>query len=77
MPWRWDRAKESLSEEFEAHLQIAIAERVDRGEDPAQARAAAMRELGNVPHTRIHGDRPAHAGLGIGANLGVFQLLIA
>jgi predicted permease len=49
MPWRWDRAKESLSEELESHLKMAIAECVARGEDPAQARAAALRELGNVP----------------------------
>ena len=49
MPWRWDRAKESLSEELESHLKMAIAERVARGEDPAQARAAALRELGNLP----------------------------
>ena len=49
MHWPWERAKESLSEELEAHLQMAIAEHVADGEDPAQARAAALRELGNVP----------------------------
>jgi predicted permease len=49
MHWPWERAKESLSEELEAHLQMAIAERVADGEDPAQARAAALRELGNLP----------------------------
>jgi len=47
--WPWERAKERLSEELEAHLQMAIAERVADGEDPAKARAAALRELGNVP----------------------------
>ena len=47
--WGWDRAKESLSEELEFHLKMAIAERVARGEDPAQARAAALREFGNLP----------------------------
>ena len=47
--WPWERAKDSLSEELEAHLQMAIAERVADGEDPAQARAAALRELGNLP----------------------------
>ena len=46
--WRWDRAKESLSEELEFHLKMAIAERVARGEEPAQARAAALREFGNL-----------------------------
>ena len=45
----WEQAKQSLSEELEAHLQMAIAERVRNGEDPGQARAAALRELGNIP----------------------------
>lgn len=49
MLWPWERAKASLSEELESHLRMAIAERVARGEDPAQARAAALRELGNMP----------------------------
>jgi predicted permease len=48
-PWLWERAKESLVEELESHLKMAIAERVARGGDPAEARAAALRELGNVP----------------------------
>ena len=47
MHWPWERAKESLSEELRAHLQMAIAARVANGEDPAHARAAALRELGN------------------------------
>ena len=34
MHWPWERAKESLSEELEAHLQMAMAERVADGEDP-------------------------------------------
>ena len=45
----WEQAKQSLSEELEAHLQMAIAERVRNGEDPGQARSAALRELGNIP----------------------------
>ena len=108
MPWRWNRAKESLSEELESHLKMAIAERVADGEDPAQARAAALRELGNVPliedvtrerwgwmwlENLLHDTRYALRQLrrapaftvtalltlafGIGANLGVFQLLYA
>jgi predicted permease len=87
---------------------MAIAERVARGEDPAQARAAAMREFGNVPliedvtrarwgglwlENLLHDARYALRQLrrapaftatalltlafGIGANLGVFQLLYA
>lgn len=47
--WPWEGARERLSEELEAHLQMAIAERVARGEEPAQARAATLREVGNVP----------------------------
>jgi predicted permease len=106
MPWRGDRAKESLSEELESHLKMAIAERISRGEEPAQARAAALRELGNLPliedvtrarwgwlwlENLLHDARYALRQLrrapaftatalltlafGIGANLGVFQLL--
>jgi len=108
MRWPWEQAKENLSEELDAHLQMAIAERVADGEDPAQARAAALRQLGNVPliedATRerwgwlwlenfLHDTRYALRQLrrapaftatalltlafGIGANLGVFQLLYA
>jgi macrolide transport system ATP-binding/permease protein len=43
------RRKSDLSEELESHLNMAIADRVSRGESPADARAAAMREFGNVP----------------------------
>lgn len=49
MHWPWDRAKESLSEEIDCHLQMAIAERVARGEDPVSARQASIREFGNAP----------------------------
>lgn len=47
--WPWEQAKEDLSEELETHVRLAIADRVARGEDPAAARAAALRELGNMP----------------------------
>jgi hypothetical protein len=47
--WRWDRAKQGLREELESHLRMAVSERVARGEDPAQARVAALCELGNIP----------------------------
>jgi hypothetical protein len=46
---RWERAKQSLSEELESYLKMAIAERVACGEDLEQARAVALRELGNLP----------------------------
>jgi hypothetical protein len=49
MRWPWEQAKENLSEELEAHLKMAIAQRVADGEDPVQARTAARRELGNLP----------------------------
>jgi predicted permease len=45
----WERRKVELEEEIEAHLSIAIEERVTRGESPDQARAAVLREFGNVP----------------------------
>ena len=108
MRWPWERAKESLSEEIESHLQMAITERVARGEDPAHARTAALREIGNLPliedvtrerwgwmwlENLLHDTRYALRQLrrapaftatalltlafGIGANLGVFQLLYA
>jgi macrolide transport system ATP-binding/permease protein len=41
--------KADLSEEPESHLRMAVADRVARGESPAEARRAAMREFGNVP----------------------------
>ncbi len=41
-------AKMSLSEELESHLRMAIADRIARGEAPAEARSRAMREFGNM-----------------------------
>ena len=43
------RRRRDLDDEIEAHLQIAVRERVERGEIPADARAAAAKEFGNVP----------------------------
>jgi macrolide transport system ATP-binding/permease protein len=43
------RRKADLSEELESHLRMAAADRVARGESPAEARRAAMREFGNMP----------------------------
>jgi predicted permease len=43
------RRKEELSDELKSHLQMAIADRIARGESPAEARRAAAREFGNVP----------------------------
>jgi macrolide transport system ATP-binding/permease protein len=41
--------KSELAEEIESHLNMAVAERVARGESPIDARRAAMREFGNMP----------------------------
>jgi macrolide transport system ATP-binding/permease protein len=43
------RRKTDLKEEIESHLKMATADRIARGEPPADARKAAMREFGNVP----------------------------
>jgi len=44
---RWEQRKDDLNEELEAHLRIAIEELIARGESPEEARAAALREMGN------------------------------
>jgi predicted permease len=41
-----------LDEEIRSHLAINIKERIDRGEDPARARHAALVEFGYVPAVR-------------------------
>ena len=47
-PGGWRRRDEELDEELRGHLRMAIRERVERGETPEQAEAAALREFGNV-----------------------------
>jgi putative ABC transport system permease protein len=42
------KRKAELDEEIQAHLQMDIQNRKDRGESPEQARTAAIREFGNV-----------------------------
>src|SRR5437773_10150369 len=44
--------QDDLNEEIRGHLAISIKERIDRGEDPASARLAALKEFGNVTLTR-------------------------
>ena len=44
---RWEQKKNDLHDELEAHLQIAVEERVARGESREQAQAVAMSEIGN------------------------------
>ncbi len=43
------RRKRELQEEIDGHLQMAIADRVERGESAETARQAAAREFGNIP----------------------------
>jgi len=45
---RFERRKDELDEEIRSHLEMDIRDRIERGETETQARAAAMRELGNV-----------------------------
>ncbi len=40
------RRRSDLTEEIESHLNLAIADRIARGQSPADARRSAMRELG-------------------------------
>ena len=48
--WRFfARRKRDLNEEIETHLRMAVRDRVERGENPVEARAAAAKEFGNVP----------------------------
>src|SRR5258707_6884840 len=43
---------DDLDEEIRGHLALSIKERIERGEDPASARLAALKEFGNVTLTR-------------------------
>jgi len=44
----WRRRDEELSEELDNHLQMAVRERIERGESVEDANAAAKRDLGNA-----------------------------
>jgi len=39
---------DNLDDEIQSHIQLSIRDRVERGESESDARAAALRELGNV-----------------------------
>jgi putative ABC transport system permease protein len=48
--WRFfARRRRDLDEEIEAHLRMAVRDRVEQGETLGEARAAAAKEFGNVP----------------------------
>ena len=49
-PWRRRAREIELTEELQAHLEMAVAQRIQRGESPAVARDNARREFGNVTH---------------------------
>jgi predicted permease len=44
----WD----DLDDEIRGHIALSVKERIERGEDPEAARAAALKEFGNVTLTR-------------------------
>src|SRR5262249_12328593 len=44
--------QEELDDEIRGHLALSIKERIERGDDPAAARLAALKEFGNVTLTR-------------------------
>jgi predicted permease len=52
----WFRKREwrdaNLDDEIRAHLDMAVRDRIARGESPEAARAAAQREFGNVTHIK-------------------------
>jgi putative ABC transport system permease protein len=50
MSWRrfFVHRRREFDEEIEAHLRMAVHDRVERGENPVEARAAAAKEFGNV-----------------------------
>jgi predicted permease len=44
--------QDDLDEEIRGHLALSIKDRIERGEDPASARLAALKEFGNLTLTR-------------------------
>lgn len=49
---RRGRSDREIADEIAAHLELATRDRIERGESPADARFAAMRELGNLDQVR-------------------------
>jgi len=43
----FQRREQDLDEEIRAHFAMAVRERIERGEDPAEAEAVVRREFGN------------------------------
>ncbi len=44
--------EDDLDDEINGHMALSVKDRIERGEDPAAARLAALREFGNVTLTR-------------------------
>ena len=51
MRWKRGRREQELEEEIRSHIRMAIADRVRQGEDGERARAAVLKEFGNVALT--------------------------
>ena len=47
-PFGWRTKGLDIDDEIESHLQLAIQDRIERGESPQQARRAALLEFGSV-----------------------------
>lgn len=52
MKLKFWRRSEELDDELRNHFEMAVRERIERGEDPARAREAARREFGNAELVR-------------------------
>jgi putative ABC transport system permease protein len=66
LPWRRARRTDELADELRAHLDMAEADRVARGESPSDAAAAARREFGNVGLVReVARDEWGRIGMGL------------
>jgi predicted permease len=48
-PFQLPHRKSELTEELNSHLNLAIADRISRGESAGEARRNALREFGNLP----------------------------
>src|SRR5260370_37050476 len=46
--WRRKLRQQQLEQELQSHLQMAVRERIDRGESAERAQQAARQEFGNV-----------------------------
>ena len=74
MFWRgpFARHKEDVDEELAAHIELSVRDRVERGQSPAAAREAALRELGNIALIRdVDAEMGRHRGLTISSAISV------